>query len=257
MSSGPETAYAPETGPGSPVHRAQHRISVFGSGSEGKKYQKTLHYAKEVARSLMLLSGFKLATGGINTGAMRVVAKEAMRIVRKEKRKDLIPEAVAPKGLARWGRTPGKTQVEKKDERTKRLVDESEGYVVLNGSFGTDAELDYALRDETRAVLHKPIVILDESGQHLRLIKRKVRKGTVTEGMLEDVYVAKSPEEAQFVLELYYRKRYNLPIDDSLIEKLFPLHVSHHLAALVDTDGASSLKPDINSSSKEDPVPGF
>lgn len=257
MSSGPETAYERETNPGSPIHRAQHRISVFGSGSEGKKYRRTLKYAKEVARSLMLLSGFKLATGGINTGVMRVVAHEAMRIVRKEKRKDLIPEAVAPKGLARWSRTPGKTQAEKKDERTKRLVDESEGYVVLNGSFGTDAELDYALRDETRAALHKPIVILDESDQHLHLIKRKIRKGTVTEEMLEDVYVAKSPEEAQFVLELYYRKRYGLPIDNLLIEKLFPLHISHHLATLVDTDGVFPLRPDIDSSSKEDPVPGF
>lgn len=240
MSRGPEAVHSPETGPGSLAHRAQHRISVFGSASKEKKYRQTLKYAKEVARSLMILSGFKLATGGINIGVMRIVAKEAMRIARKEKRKDLIPEAVAPKGLARWSRTPGKTQVEKKDERTKRLVDESEGYVVLNGSFGTDAELDYALRDETRTALHKPIVILDESGQHLRLIEQKIQKGTVTEEMLEDVYVAKSAEEAQFILELYYRVRYGLSIEEQEIETLFKLHIKHSLAALPSTPSSKN-----------------
>ncbi len=229
MSRGRERAATPEYEPGSPEHRARHHISVFGSGSEEKKYKQTLRTAGEVARSLMLESGFRLVTGGINTGIMRVVAKEAMKIARSQKRRDLIPKAVAPKGLPRWSRTPGKTEVEQTNERTERLINESDGYVVLNGSFGTRGELDYALCDDERARLHKPVVILDESGRHVRFTQRLLNRGLTTMGMLEDVYVVNTPAEAQMVLELYYRKQYGLPIDDALVEILYTLHVRHRL----------------------------
>lgn len=231
MSRGPEAAHGVEYEPGSPEHRARFHVSIFGSGSEEKKYTQTLHTAGEVARTLMLQSGFRLVTGGINTGIMRVVAREAMKIARKEKRRDLIPKAVAPRGLPRWSRTPGKTEVEKENERTERLVNESDGYVVLNGSFGTRGELDYALCDDERARAHKPVIILDESGRHVRFTQRLLNRGLVTLEMLEDVYVVRTPQEAQMILELYYRKRYDLPIVEGLIEHMYPLHISHRLIA--------------------------
>jgi len=242
MSRGPERERSVEYQPGSPEHRAGHHIAVFGSGSKEKKYRRTLRVAKEVARALMLESGFRLVTGGINTGIMHVVAHEAMKIAREAKRRDLIPKGIAPKGLPRWSRTPGKIEVEKDNKRTGRLVNESDGYVVFNGSFGTQAELDYALCDDTRAALHKPVVILDESGRHVQFTQRLLNRGLVTLDMLHDVYVVTTPAEAHLVLELYYRKRYGLPIDEHLVEKLYALHVSHHLSAPKELSAPESVE---------------
>ncbi len=202
-------------------------VAIFGGGSESTDSDKlAMADANKLATSI-IESGFSVATGGYNTGTMRVASEAAAEKLAEQGVGDTTSQIKAfplTKNFKNKGQEV--PEVENAEivrsrslpKRLDHLINEPSAYIVLNGNIGTTVELLTALHSEmlnamkTGEKFKKPIIIVDESLKHVDTLAALVNKDHRLQNtsVFEDCFVVndleKSLEVVESILNSYYEK---------------------------------------------------
>jgi uncharacterized protein (TIGR00730 family) len=171
-------------------------IAVFGS-SEPDEGEPLYVQAMELG-ALLALAGYRVATGGYG-GVMEAASRGA-----------------AEAGGATVGvtcsvfseRTPNRWLRQRVDapdlhERMRRLVEISDGYIVLHGKSGTLAELTLLWALHRAGCLdRRPVLLLGDGWRHL--LRHLVRAGMIESPQFEITRVVDAPAEAVDALATFW-----------------------------------------------------
>ncbi len=167
-------------------------IAVFGS-SEPCSGEPLYEAARELGR-LLAEAGYRVVTGGYG-GVMEGASRGA------------VEGGGSPLGVVCGifrARAPNPYLAEVVDTpelftRTRRLIEEASGYVVLEGKSGTLAELTqlWALH-RAGSLDRRPVVLLGDAWRHL--LRHLVRAGMIESERFDVTRVVDSPEEALGVI---------------------------------------------------------
>lgn len=217
-----------------PEQRERFRIAIFGTGSEATEQdQRAMEDARAIA-TVIAEQRFSIATGGYDVGVMKAASEGAAEVVKRRQEDPKRFVRAFPMGGAMSGpmqkpfvkdarHIPSATL----NERLGYLVDESDGFVVLGGKFGTVVELVTALHSENVQQLaaekpaERPILIIDPSFEHLDSLNMFVQRDPKLQKMagLENTFflagVSGWEEKAERILDLYYRKSLGQKLESS------------------------------------------
>jgi len=165
-------------------------VAVFGSADplEGTPLYET---ARLIGR-LIALDGYTVVTGGYG-GVMEAASRGALEAGGRAL--GITSRALSP---LRVGPNPYLTEHLAEEglfERTRELIDRSEGYIILGGKAGTLAELTFLwAMHKARLLKDRPIVLLGNAWQGFLDAVRSL--GLVDPDQLDITQVAQSAEEA-------------------------------------------------------------
>ncbi len=208
-----------------PEQRERFRIAVFGTGSETTEQDKQAMEDARAIATVIAKQRFSVATGGYDVGVMQAANDAAVAVVKARKEDPKRFVKAFPMDSAIGG--PMQMPLVKDarhfpsatlNERLGHLVDESDGFVVLGGKFGTDLEMLVALHSENVQQLSaegaapRPILVVDASFDHLDKLNMFVSGDQKLQSMpgLNHMYFIAGmsgwKEKAERILDLYYRK---------------------------------------------------
>lgn len=217
-----------------PETRQAFRIAIFGTAGQTEKDLPALEKAKALG-GRFIEQGFSIGTGGYR-GIMKAASEGAA-------------EKAAALGLKPQDRITAYTMIEAerfKDfevkqgqkirsgnlpERLGHLINDSEGYVVLNGGQGTVVELFTTLESERIAKtfneekLLKPIVIIDESGKMTDALSTAAQKEKKLQSAVTaaNVFILNNEPGAIAlageIMEAYYQRNLGGKTDEEINEE--------------------------------------
>jgi predicted Rossmann-fold nucleotide-binding protein len=241
----------------SPERRAAFQIAFFGSGKEETASDKeAMKNARQVA-SQLVEKGFSIATGGYG-GVMKAASEaaadqaQALGLNPKERVKafPFASEQSRNREVANVHKTHSKTL----PERLTHLVDESSGYVILGGGFGTTVELMVALESEVTNQnyfngqrLAKPIVIIDPELKHADLLRQlAAREGKLNlPEVLNSIYFLnydpESAQKAEMIITSYYQQSIGQEVDPETKSAIGRNNLANYLSQSQKFDQAAGI----------------
>jgi len=222
----------------SPENRQAFRVSIFGTATDIESDTGKEKPAIKLAYNLgekFIDQGFSISTGGY-AGIMKAASDgaatkaEVLGINPKERvfAYTMTDKANKYTDLEIKEETGSKFPSDTLSQRLGRLIDESSGYVILNGGQGTVNELQNTLETERMAKTldekkqPRPVIIMDESIEMTDILyeayrRQKKMKAPIT---AENVFVLNvNPEAldlASKIMEAYYLRNLGKKTDEEL-----------------------------------------
>lgn len=133
--------------------RRQFRIAIFGTGSDKTEADKNAKEYAAIFSSIIIEDGFSIVTGGYEMGVMQSASEAALRQARKL---NIVQPEQLIKSIPleeRFLKTPivSSSSVYRASsllDRLTHLIDDSCGFVVLGGKFGTLVEFITTIHSE-------------------------------------------------------------------------------------------------------------